>query len=190
MHAMTQEEPPRLYSKTQRAPVDEVAGEHRLIHADLERWGRWNRERYQQGMCASLEQRFDSSGGREPSKAIVSLPPDPILSKIEWTVTMMQLDQTPIEKAGRYVLVTKPRSTPAAVRAALAAREIGKGQQQHADVQQAVVVRVEQLGETLTEFYCKGWALKSICWAHGLQYEAFAAWMYDCRSELLRRMAA
>lgn len=140
-----------------------------MIHADLERWGSWNRERYQAGMCSSIEQRFDSSGGREPSKAIVSLPPDPMLARIEWTVTLMQQDQTPIAQDGRYVLLRKPRSGAA---------------------ENAVLAKVEQLGETLTEFYCKGWPAKTICWGHGLRYELFAEWMYDCRSTLLTRLTA
>lgn len=39
----------------------------------------------------------------------------------------------------------------------------------------------EQYGETLREFYCKRWEPKTVCWAHALQYEGFARWMYLCR---------
>lgn len=192
----TQEEEPRLYSKQQRAPVDEVAGEHRIIHNDLERWGRWQRERYQQGTCASLEQNFDSSGGREPSKAIVSLPPEPLLGRIEWTIVQMQVDSTPVDWSGRYLLLSRPRKRPAAV---VAAREIGKpptaeqmpelSENELRRRAQAVVVRVEQLGETLVEFYARREALKTICWKHALQYEQFTAWMFECRATLLRRLS-
>jgi hypothetical protein len=190
---MAEEQEPRLYSKQQRAPVDEVAGEHLLIHSDLERWGRWQRERYQQGMCSSLEKRYDSSGGREPSKAIVSLPPDSLLSRLEWVITLMLADLTPVDWSGRYLLTSKPRRTPESVRAAAAAREIGKPAPEHqadGEVKQAVVVRVEQLGETIVEYYAKREAPKTICWKHALRYEDFAPWMFECRTMVLQRLAA
>jgi hypothetical protein len=188
---MAEQEEPRLYSKQQRSPVDEVAAEHIEVHGNLERWGRWQREKYQQGVCSSLEKRYDNSGGREPSKALVSLPPDPLLSRIEWVITMMLADLTPVDWSGRYLLTSKPRRTPEAVRAAAAAREIGKAEPEHqaqGEVKQAVVVRVEQLGETLVEFYAKREALKTICWKHALRYEHFGPWMFECRAAVLRRL--
>src|SRR3954462_3554867 len=72
----------RLYSKEQRAPVDIVAPHHTKTHADLERFGNWNRERYQQGFCYSVEHRFESNV-REVKRATITLPPDPMLAKLE-----------------------------------------------------------------------------------------------------------
>ncbi len=135
-------EEPRLWSKQPRLPADVVAQEHRGVHALLERWGAWNRERYQQGTCASLESNYDNSGAREVKRPTVALPPDPRLRRIEEVVVAMMQD----------------RST-------------------------------EQHGETLREFYCKRWALKTICWAHALQYEDFGRWMYDCRAMVLNATA-
>jgi DNA-directed RNA polymerase specialized sigma24 family protein len=45
----------RLYSKKARVPVDEVADQHEDIHAELKRWGFWNRERVSVKGCASME---------------------------------------------------------------------------------------------------------------------------------------
>jgi hypothetical protein len=69
---------------------DEVAPEHHGIHAELQRWGLWATEKYQQGHCASLEHRFDSRGGRIPSRAIVALPPDPKLRQLESAILWLQ----------------------------------------------------------------------------------------------------
>lgn len=81
----------RLYAREPRVPVDDVLPQHQAVHADLERWGAWNRERYQQGMCSSIEKRFDNRGAREVGKAIVTLPPDPKLRQIDTTVRHMAL---------------------------------------------------------------------------------------------------
>jgi hypothetical protein len=56
----------RLYSKQPRLPVDVVAPEHAEIHVDLDRWGAWNRERYQPGTCASIEKYFTKGGDTTP----------------------------------------------------------------------------------------------------------------------------
>lgn len=79
----------RLYTKTPRVPVDVVAPQHLELHAELERWGSWNRERYEAGTCSSVEKRFDSSGGREAKRAVVSLPPDPRLRILDRTLRRM-----------------------------------------------------------------------------------------------------
>lgn len=79
----------RLYSKAPRVPVDVIAPQHTEIHAELERWGAWNRERYEAGTCSSMEKGFDNTGGRSVKKAVVSLPPDPILRILDKTLRMM-----------------------------------------------------------------------------------------------------
>ena len=126
----------RLYSKQARVPVDVVAPEHFELHSDLERWGQWNREgRPAGGTCNSIEGNMTSeSGGREARAPQVSLPPDPLMARIEAAVVRMMQDPV----AGQY-------------------------------------------GETLREFYCKRWPAKTICWAHALQYEGFARWMWLAR---------
>lgn len=161
---MTEEqEKPRLYSRQERAPVDVVTTEHRFTHSELERWGAWNRERRETGQASSVEGDFAGDGGfRETPQATVLLPPDPKLAAIETVVVSMLIDQTPINWEGRYLYLRKPRS--------------GRGA-----ISEAMVARVEQLGETLREFYCKRWELKSICWAHALEYEDFPRWMFMCR---------
>lgn len=85
------EEPPRLYSAPpKRQPVDVIAPQHVELHAELERWGAWNRERGEQGKCSSVESGY-SSGGREPGRAIIALPPDPRLSELDRIVRFMRL---------------------------------------------------------------------------------------------------
>ena len=90
---MTDAEEPRLYSKPRtgkdRIAVDEVKPEHFIIHNDLERWGAWNRERYQSGTCESIEKNFDNDGGRTSKRSTVSLPTDPRLVAIEAVVARM-----------------------------------------------------------------------------------------------------
>lgn len=88
--AMTEQENegPRLYSRQARVPQDLVLPKHQVIHVELDRWGRWNRERYQQGTCESLEKNF-ASGGREVKRPIVTLPPDPRNQQIERAVLRM-----------------------------------------------------------------------------------------------------
>lgn len=87
------EDEPRLYSKPRsgrdRVAVDEVKPEHRAIHADLERWGAWNRERKSAGTCESLEKNFDDDGGRTTKRSTVSLPTDPRLVAIEAVMRRM-----------------------------------------------------------------------------------------------------
>jgi hypothetical protein len=86
--AMTND--PRLYSKQPRIPVDVIAPQHVDIHADLERWGGWNRERYEAGTCASIEKRYDA-GGREVKKAVVSLPTNPRNLQLDRAVRHMSM---------------------------------------------------------------------------------------------------
>lgn len=83
----------RLYSRDQRLPRDTIAPEHQAVHVDCERWGAWNRERYQQGRCRSIEHRYDDDGGRKVKRPTVALAPDPMLRRIE--VAVVALMQTP-----------------------------------------------------------------------------------------------
>lgn len=84
------DEPVRLYSKQQRVAVDVIATQHREIHRQLERWGAWSRERRQQGHCRSIEHRFEA-GGRDVKPPVVSLPPDPVLWRIDRAVRDMPM---------------------------------------------------------------------------------------------------
>lgn len=141
--AMAIDDEIRLYTTPTRAPVDVVAPEHLMLHADLERWGQWNREgRPSGGTCNSIEGNMTSeSGGRETRAPQVSLPPDPLMARIERAVVLMIGDPV----AGQY-------------------------------------------GETLREFYCKRWAAKTICWAHGLQYEGYSRWLWLCRETVRKSL--
>ena len=65
---MSAVEAPRLYSRAQRVPVDVVAPQHEDVHADLERWGRWNRERMRSRGCASAESVYERT--RTPGATI------------------------------------------------------------------------------------------------------------------------
>jgi|SRR3990167_271671 len=58
MHALLMEEekePPRLYTNAPRCPTDAIAPQHQNIHAELERWGSWNAERYRAGASGLVE---------------------------------------------------------------------------------------------------------------------------------------
>jgi hypothetical protein len=68
---------------------DVIAPEHQMIHVELERWGRWNREVYLQGMCLSIESEYDSSGGRVTKRAVIALPVDPLLRQLECAVLVL-----------------------------------------------------------------------------------------------------
>ena len=58
-----EEEQPRLYARASRLPIDWIAPQHAEIHAELERWGAWNRIRRQAATCGSVEKNFDGRGG-------------------------------------------------------------------------------------------------------------------------------
>lgn len=81
----------RLYSRQHRTPVDVIAPQHVELHADLERWGTWNRERYQQGTCESFEKNFDETGGRHVKRTHISLPVNPMHAKLDRVVRLMQM---------------------------------------------------------------------------------------------------
>jgi hypothetical protein len=46
-----------------RLPVDNIAPRHIDLHADLEGWGRWSRERRKRHECASLERAYRAPNG-------------------------------------------------------------------------------------------------------------------------------
>ena len=50
-----EKETPRLYSNEPRCPVDVVATQHVDIHAELERWGRWNADPYKAASSSIVE---------------------------------------------------------------------------------------------------------------------------------------
>jgi DNA-directed RNA polymerase specialized sigma24 family protein len=59
---------PRLYSRPARVPVDVVEPQHEDIHAELEKWGRWNRERSRARGCASAESVYERT--RTPGSTV------------------------------------------------------------------------------------------------------------------------
>lgn len=75
-----QQDAPRLYSKQPRCPADVVAPQHQDIHADLERWGAWNAERYRAGASGMVE-RY-----RPPTPPATGLGVDPRLIALERAV--------------------------------------------------------------------------------------------------------
>lgn len=81
----------RLYSKQERIPVDVIAPQHSDLHADLERWGAWNRERYEQGTCESIEKNFDETGGRQVKRTQIALPVNPRHGQLDRVVRLMQM---------------------------------------------------------------------------------------------------
>lgn len=91
----TDADEPRLYSKPlagrDRVAIDEVKPEHFIIHADLERWGAWNREPslVGKGTCNSIEKRF-YRGGRDTTPASTApAATDPRLAAIDVVVRRM-----------------------------------------------------------------------------------------------------
>lgn len=82
----------RMYSRQERTPVDVIAPQHIAIHADLERWGAWNRERHQQGSASSAEGDYEGGGGgREVKRPSVALPANPRHGQLDRVVRLMQL---------------------------------------------------------------------------------------------------
>jgi hypothetical protein len=86
------EDQPRLYSRQTKGPQDVVAPQHQEIHAELDSWGRWCRERYVPGECASIEHRFDNTGGRSTKAAVISLPENPMYRRIDKVVRHMRMN--------------------------------------------------------------------------------------------------
>lgn len=77
-------EVPRLYSKPVRAPVDEISERHGQIHAELERWGAWNADRYKAGTSGSVESRY-----REQLPPATGQDVDPRMIQLERAVLAM-----------------------------------------------------------------------------------------------------
>lgn len=80
--------PPKAWEA--KLPLDVVAEQHKRIHAELDRWGRWNREKLQAGKCGGVEANYDA-GGRESKRAVVVLPPDPLMHQIDRVARAMTL---------------------------------------------------------------------------------------------------
>jgi hypothetical protein len=87
-------EEPRLYSRQSKRPQDVVAPQHQEIHAELDSWGRWCRERYVPGECSSIEHNFDNREGgyREPKAPLITLPENPMRRKIDKVVRHMRMN--------------------------------------------------------------------------------------------------
>jgi hypothetical protein len=60
----------RLYSTGHRLPVDVVAEQHQEIHAELERWGAWNAERYKPASVGSVESRYREATAKATADSI------------------------------------------------------------------------------------------------------------------------
>lgn len=87
---MTEEkEEPRLYSKPARVPKDVIAPEHVEVHADLERWGSWNRERFQLGTCASMEKDYFKGGRDATPPATAPMLVNPHILRVERVVILV-----------------------------------------------------------------------------------------------------
>jgi len=76
-----EKEEPRLYSRAPRCPADVVDPKHQEIHAELERWGAWNAERYRAGESGSVESRY-----REQTPPATGQNVDPRMIQIERAV--------------------------------------------------------------------------------------------------------
>ncbi len=100
----------RLYSKQPRVPVDVIAPQHIEVHADLERWGSWNRDRYQPGTCASVEKRYEPRN-KELKPPHVSLPTKPRNLEIDRVVRLMavRLPQHAVSIKLFYVVRRQPQ---------------------------------------------------------------------------------
>ena len=84
-----EDEAPRLYSKPVVFAVDEVLPQHATIHADLERWGAWLREKYTPSTCASMEKDFYKGGADATPPATAPKPADPRLVHIDQAWRLM-----------------------------------------------------------------------------------------------------
>lgn len=85
------DEPPRLYSKERRQPQNVVAPQHQEIHTELDRFGRWNRERYEAGTCASMEKLYYRGGRDATPPATAAKPTDPLLLALDSVVRHMTM---------------------------------------------------------------------------------------------------
>jgi hypothetical protein len=84
-------EAPRLYTVPPRGPVDEVADQHKSLHADFEAWARWCREGRKAETCESIEGMYEETGGRESKAPIITLPENPRHRSIDHVVRYMRM---------------------------------------------------------------------------------------------------
>lgn len=82
------EEPPRLYSRQSRVPIDIIAPEHGDVHIKLERWSFWNRERYEPATCNSIEKKFEKGGRDATPPATAPMLVNPLYLRVERAVIL------------------------------------------------------------------------------------------------------
>lgn len=90
--------PERLYSRGFKnvEHIDAVPDNQRIIHAELEAWARWCREKWQPKTCESVEGKFDpGEGGRHSRAATIALPENPRLRAIDGVIRHMRAFSMP-----------------------------------------------------------------------------------------------
>jgi hypothetical protein len=107
MSAVLAMEDVRLYSKAPRMPVDVVAPQHAEIHHDLDRWGLWNRDRYQPGTCASMEKLYYKGGDTTPPATAPTLA-NPRHLAIDRAVRRMSMGAHQHSETIKLYYVTRP----------------------------------------------------------------------------------
>ncbi len=102
----------RLYSRQSPLPVDVVAPEHQAIHADLERWGSWNREKYRPATAASAEGDYHRTRAQDQStdypQLSIANPPNPRNAQIDRAILKLPKDY---QAALRLFYVSRSDST-------------------------------------------------------------------------------
>lgn len=150
----------RLYSKPSRLPVDVVAPQHAEIHAELSKWGAWNRDRYEPGACESIEHRFDNTGGRRVKTPQIALPPNPMLREIDRVVRLMGMRVPKHGETIKIYYVGKLRD--------------GQKRQRPGELK-----RPRANAGGLVYIPCDP---AKICRLMVIRWEDFPKWMHDCRS--------
>jgi hypothetical protein len=83
---------PRLYSKPTNAIIEIIAPQHAGLHAALDDWGKWCRERYQPKTCKSIEGRYEIElGGFESKAPVIALPENPMHRRLDRVVRYMRM---------------------------------------------------------------------------------------------------
>ena len=100
----------RLYSRETKCAVDVVAPQHDVIHADLERWGTWNRDRYRPGSCTSMEKNYRrtraNDQGMEYPRLPIAMPINPRNREIDRAV--LRLPEQHRETVSLFYVKRKP----------------------------------------------------------------------------------
>lgn len=79
----------RLYSRKPRVPEDIVEPQHQDVHGKLDRWGRWQREKYEPATCASIEKLYTKGGDTTPP-ATAPQPLDPVTVAVDQAVRLLR----------------------------------------------------------------------------------------------------